>query len=237
MENKITRSNINSVKNELFQKGNPSLYGGVSKELMINMYDSVLAKADVQNAQQCIIQPINTVPPPIQPITVLPPVRQSWTNGGIAVNITRAIVYDSSQPPEQIHSQLAKIARVTSNVGLRTLNGKTRMHYGVDYAMRNVTLKFDGFTVTKVKWDGEGYGRYAIMKNVKVPGLTLLVAHLGNNPRKGTGVIVTGNSGPVNTTWHLHIEVIWNTSTEAYYVGHGQNVSTQLPAKHIWKIT
>ncbi len=113
--------------------------------------------------------------------------------------------------------------RVGSPFGMRIINGKKKMHNGVDLPAASGTPIYaaaDGY-VTAAGWNSGGYGNYVLIYHGKMPDgntYSTLYAHMVETPCVSAGQYVKrGNKiGKVGTTGnsqgnHLHLE-LWQGS-------------------------
>jgi murein DD-endopeptidase MepM/ murein hydrolase activator NlpD len=107
------------------------------------------------------------------------------------------------------------VGRYTSGYGYRTLNGTTKMHYGIDIANAvgtQVVSVADG-TIVKVSGAGEWGNHIKVQHNVDGQAFQTLYAHLdavkvsvGQVVKKGQLIGLMGNTGHSFGS-HLHLEV------------------------------
>lgn len=113
--------------------------------------------------------------------------------------------------------------RLGSLFGMRTINGKQKMHYGVDMPAASGTPIYaaaDGY-VTAAGWNSGGYGNYVLIYHGKMSDgntYTTLYAHMVETPSVSAGQYVKRGDqiGKVGTTGnsqgnHLHLE-LWQGS-------------------------
>lgn len=118
-----------------------------------------------------------------------------------------------------------RYSRISSEYGIRTLNGKTKLHAGTDYAAPGGTSIYAaaGGYVCAAGWNSGGYGYYVLIYHGDMGGSTYstLYAHMNSKPIVTAGSYVSqgqtigyvGNTGNSYGN-HLHIEV-WQGSSAA----------------------
>ena len=109
------------------------------------------------------------------------------------------------------------VVTTTSNFGMRTLNGKTRMHEGIDLAASvgtSIYAALPGKVVFAGPNDPDGYGRLVILSH-ETQGLSTLYGHIsvekvstGQTVKAGDIIALSGNEGSAKQGGaHLHFEV------------------------------
>ena len=128
---------------------------------------------------------------------------------------------DTPKAPEIAQSSAGKMvnptgdanARISSYYGMRTLNGKTKMHNGIDLPGANGSPMYAamGGEVTFAGTKGDGYGNYITIKHDN--GISTLYAHAhsvgvkqGQKVEAGQQIGKIGNTG-YSFGAHIHFEV------------------------------
>lgn len=117
--------------------------------------------------------------------------------------------------------------KVTSDKKMRTLNGKTREHKGIDLSARYVDVyaSADGKVIDRTGVPGGGYGNRIVIAHSN--GYCTLYAHLdqfkvnlGDNVKQGQVIAISGSSGNSQRGSydpHLHFEIRKCSSMSNYF--------------------